>query len=415
MVSCQTILPGFCGGYRGIVRPLTIRRGCFISPMMSSTLTQLAERIGHLHAQTQQAAAQQINFWLTARNWLIGWHIVEYEQQGADRATYGTQLLTELAQQLRDAKGLAERRLYQCREFYRAYPTILQTVSAKSQFADLLPANLLPKAPQPAELLASDASPGVAPELLLSRLSFSHFIELLKLDTALQRTFYEVQAVRNNWSVRELKRAIDTLLYERTGLSTDKQTVLAGHAGTQPLTAADVVKNPYVLEFLGLEQRASYSENDLETAIIEHLQTFLMELGRGFCFEARQKRLTFDNEHYYVDLVFYHRVLKCHVLVDLKLGAFSHADAGQMNVYLNYYRENEMSDGDNPPVGLILCAQHNDTLVRYATAGLSEQLFVSRYRVNLPSEAELQQLVRAEQDRLEATARADSSGRKSAG
>ena len=170
-----------------------------------------------------------------------------------------------------------------------------------------------------------------------------------------------------------------------------------------------------MLEFLGLEQRASYSENDLETAIIEHLQTFLMELGRGFCFEARQKRLTFDNEHYYVDLVFYHRVLKCHVLVDLKLGAFSHADAGQMNVYLNYYRENEMSDGDNPPIGLILCAQHNDTLVRYATAGLSKQLFVSRYRVNLPSEAELQQLVRAEQDRLEATARAASSGKKSAG
>lgn len=177
---------------------------------------------------------------------------VRYEQQGADRATYGTQLLTELARQLRDVKGLAERRLYQCREFYRAYPTILQTVSAKSQFADLLPANLLPKAPQPTGLLASDASPGVAPELLLSRLSFSHFIELLKLDTPLQRAFYEVQAVRNNWSVRELKRAIDTLLYERTGLSTDKQTVLADHAGTQPLTAADVVKNPMCWSFWDL-------------------------------------------------------------------------------------------------------------------------------------------------------------------
>jgi predicted nuclease of restriction endonuclease-like (RecB) superfamily len=197
-----------------------------------------------------------------------------------------------------------------------------------------------------------------------------------------------------------LKRAINSALYERTGLSTNKVAVLAGHAGAQPLAVADVVKNPYVLEFLGLDELASYSESDLETAIITHLQTFLVELGRGFCFEARQKRITFDNEHYFIDLVFYHRILKCHVLVDLKIGAFSHADAGQMNVYLNYYREQEMTEGDNPPVGLILCAQKNDTLVRYATTGMAEQLFVSKYQVNLPSEEELQQLVREEQERL---------------
>jgi len=160
------------------------------------------------------------------------------------------------------------------------------------------------------------------------------------------------------------------------------------------------VKNPYVLEFLGLEERVSYSESDLEAAIIAHLQTFLVEMGRGFCFEARQKRITFDNEHYFIDLVFYHRILKCHVLVDLKIGAFSHADAGQMNVYLNYYREQEMTEGDNPPVGLILCAQKNNTLVRYATAGMTEQLFVGKYQMNLPSEEELRQLVREEQERL---------------
>lgn len=197
--------------------------------------------------------------------------------------------------------------------------------------------------------------------------------------------------------MRELKRAIQSALYERTGLSTDKLAVLAAHAGAQPLQAGDVIKNPYVLEFLGLEQRPSYSE--LEQAIIDHLQTFLMELGRGFCFEARQKRLTFDNEHLYVDLVFYHRLLKCHVLVDLKIGAFSHADAGQMNVYLNYYREQEMSAGDNPPVGIILCAQKNDTLVRYATSGLSEQLFVSKYQIGLPSETELHTFLQQEQQR----------------
>ena len=167
------------------------------------------------------------------------------------------------------------------------------------------------------------------------------------------------------------------------------------------LTAGDVVKNPYVLEFLGLEERPGYRESDLEQAIIDHLQTFLVELGRGFCFEARQKRITFDNEHYFIDLVFYHRILKCHVLVDLKLGAFSHADAGQMNVYLNYYREQEMTPGDNPPVGLILCAQQNETLVRYATSGLSEQLFVRKYQINLPTEAELQRVIQAEQQRFQ--------------
>jgi predicted nuclease of restriction endonuclease-like (RecB) superfamily len=204
--------------------------------------------------------------------------------------------------------------------------------------------------------------------------------------------------------VRKLKRAIQSALYERTGLSTDKAAVLAAHAGTQPLQVEDVVKNPYILEFLGLEQRPSYSESELEQAIIDHLQTFLLELGRGFCFEARQKRLTFDNEHLYVDLVFYHRILKCHVLVDLKIGAFSHADAGQMNVYLNYYREHEMSAGDNPPVGLILCAQKNQSLVRYATTGLSEQLFVSKYQIGLPSEAELRTFLQQEQQRLESEA-----------
>jgi predicted nuclease of restriction endonuclease-like (RecB) superfamily len=368
--------------------------------MEEITLSTLAEQIGQLHAQTQRAAAQQINYWLTVRNWLIGWYIAEYEQGGSDRAEYGERLLSELARQLRDVKGLAERRLYQCREFYQTYPLILQTVSAELQRAGLLDVSRPLPLITPALANEQQALPSLAPELLLSRLSFSHFLELLALDRPLQRAFYEVQAVKNSWSVRELKRAVNSALYERTGLSTDKAAVLAGHTGAQPLVVADVVKNPYVLEFLGLDERASYSESDLETAIIMHLQTFLVELGRGFCFEARQKRITFDNEHYFIDLVFYHRILKCHVLVDLKIGAFSHADAGQMNVYLNYYREQEMTEGDNPPVGLILCAQKNDTLVRYATTGMAEQLFVSKYQMNLPSEGELQRLVREEQERL---------------
>jgi predicted nuclease of restriction endonuclease-like (RecB) superfamily len=368
--------------------------------MAEITLSTLAEQIGQLHAQAQRAAVQQINYWLTVRNWLIGWHIAEYEQSGRDRAEYGERLLPELARQLRGIKGLAVQRLYDCRAFYRAYPTILQTVSRELQRTGLLSADDLPTPLASDQPVEADVFTGIAPNLLLTQLSFSHFLELLALDRPLQRAFYEVQAVKNSWSVRELKRAITSALYERTGLSTDKAAVLAGHAGAQPLVVADVVKNPYVLEFLGLDERASYSESDLETAIITHLQTFLVELGRGFCFEARQKRITFDNEHYFIDLVFYHRILKCHVLVDLKIGAFSHADAGQMNVYLNYYREQEMTEGDNLPVGLILCAQKNDTLVRYATTGMAEQLFVSKYQVNLPSEEELQQLVREEQERL---------------
>jgi predicted nuclease of restriction endonuclease-like (RecB) superfamily len=368
--------------------------------MTAPTLADLTDRLAQLHTSAQRAAVQQVNYWLTARNWLVGLYIVEYEQQGEDRATYGEQLLAALARSVRTRglTGLSLTNLKLCRQFYQAYPTLL-TAQAEVLHAAGLPMPAIGQTLSDQLPLSVDVPPLPA-TLLLTRLSFSHFIELLALDTSLQRAFYEVQAVKNNWSVRELKRAIASALYERTGLSTDKASVLAAHAGTQPLQVSDVVKNPYVLEFLGLEQRASYSESDLEQAIIEHLQTFLLELGRGFCFEARQKRLTFDNEHYYVDLVFYHRILKCHVLVDLKLGAFSHADAGQMNVYLNYFREHEMSEGDNPPVGLILCAQKNETLVRYATSGLSEQLFVSKYRVNLPSEAELQHLLREEQQRL---------------
>lgn len=186
---------------------------------------------------------------------------------------------------------------------------------------------------------------------------------------------------------------------KRTGLSSDKKAVLEKHSKDTDLKPEDVFRNPYLLEFLGLEEKPSYSETDLEEAIINHLQTFLLEMGRGFCFEARQKRITFDNTHYRVDLVFYHRILKCHVLIDLKLGEFSHADAGQMNMYLNYYKENEMHKGDGAPVGIILCAGKNETLVKYATTGLPQKVFVSKYMINLPSEKELTGIIKEEQER----------------
>ncbi|WP_218588031.1 PDDEXK nuclease domain-containing protein [Chitinophaga jiangningensis] len=223
---------------------------------------------------------------------------------------------------------------------------------------------------------------------------------MLKSDSPLKRSFYEKEAIKNNWSVRDLQRAINSMLFERTGLSSDKATLLRSQAKGEGLKPEDVFRNPYMLEFLGLEEKAVYTETELEQAIISHLQNFLLEMGSGFCFEARQKRITFDNTHYRIDLVFYHRILKCHVLLDLKIGEFTHADAGQMNVYLNYYNEHEKSEGDNPPVGIILCANKNENLVRYATTGLPQQVFVSKYLINLPSEAELARIIEEEQDKL---------------
>jgi len=188
--------------------------------------------------------------------------------------------------------------------------------------------------------------------------------------------------------------------YERTGLSKDKRAVMQERVKVNDTTPEDILRNPYVLEFLGLDETHSYTETDLETSIITHLQTFLLEMGRGFCFEARQKRITFGNTHYRIDLVFYHRILKCHILLELKMDDFTHADAGQMNVYLNYYKENEMQETDNPPIGIILCAGKDEALVKYATMGLPQKVFVSKYLVNLPSVSALQKIINEEKEKL---------------
>jgi predicted nuclease of restriction endonuclease-like (RecB) superfamily len=359
---------------------------------MTTDLSQLALTIAEAHEHFSRLAARQVNTAFTLRNWLIGFYIVGYEQGGADRAQYGERVLKELAARLKAnrLKGMSDTNLKLFRQFYQTYPQIGQAVP------DQLPTAL----PVPPVATPAPGDPGVSPELLLSRLSFTHIVELLKADGPLQRAFYETEAIRNNWSTRELQRAMNSMLFERTGLSQDKATVLEKHRIGEGLQAADVIRSPYVLEFLGLPDKAAYSESDLEESIINHLQEFLLEAGRGFCFEARQKRITFGNTHYRIDLVFYHRILKCHVLVDLKLGEFTHADAGQMNLYLNYYKDQEMTEGDNPPVGIILCARKDDALVQYATGGLPQTVFVSKYLVNLPSEEDLRQLVRKEQEKL---------------
>lgn len=348
--------------------------------------------IEQTHVKLNSKAISQVNYYNTLRNWLIGYFIVEFEQYGEDRATYGNAVLKNLAGKLVHIKGMSMTNLKLFRQFYQVYPEIGQTLS--DQFDQLG----LPSISQTAsdQFIRKNPESSLNPQELLTQLNFSHFIELIRVEDTLKRHFYEVEAVKNAWKVRDLARAIDTLLFERTGLSANKAAVIAKIRNNQKVGMADVIKNPYLLEFLGLEEKSEYTEHDLESAIIDHLQHFLTEMGRGFCFEARQKRITFDNVHYRIDLVFYHRILKSHILLDLKLGRYDHADAGQMNLYLNYYRKHEMSEGDNPPVGIILCADKNDALVEYTTTGLSNEVFVSKYLVQLPSKETLETFIRNE-------------------
>lgn len=370
-----------------------------------NNLDQLAILIQKANHYFLNKAQKQVNTALTLRNWLVGCYIVEYEQKGIDRAIYGANTLNALAQRLKEKalKGMAETNLKLYRQFYISYPEIRQALSDELQINDFKALGIgqaLPDVLRPVPMtVEADLQPHTAISDMLNHLSFSHFIELIKAENSVKRRFYEAEAIRNNWGTRSLKRAMNSLLYERTGMSRDKEAVKTDF-GQQLMPSPEVVfRNTYLLEFLGLEEKAGYSESDLEERIITNLQHFLIELGRGFCFEARQKRITFDNRHYRIDLVFYHRILKCHVLLDLKIGEFDHSDAGQMNMYLNYYKENESHNGDNPPIGIILCSGKNEALVKYATMGLPQQVFVSKYLVNLPSEEELLRIVEEEREK----------------
>jgi len=284
-----------------------------------------------------------------------------------------------------------------CKQFYLLYPQIVQTVSEQSYLFENHGFEIIQTAAEQFNLSKINQNVKTIsvenPSLFLSKISYSHILEFIKTEDALQRSFYELQTIKNNWTVRQLQREINSMLFERIGLSSDKELMFDKLKNDSISNFSEIIKSPYILEFLNIPELSQYSENDLEQSIINHLQNFLIELGRGFCFEARQKRISFNNKHYRVDLVFYHRILKCHILIDLKIGEFDHSDAGQMNVYLNYFRENEMADGDNPPVGIILCSQKDNALVHYATGGLSQEIFVSKYKLQLPSEEELKNLI----------------------
>lgn len=359
----------------------------------------LVTAIAEAHQQAQAGAAKAVNRQLILRNWLIGAHLVEFEQNGDDRAQYGAGLLKRVSADLQDRKiaGVSPDQLERMRQFFQTYPQIQDHISATS--SRILAA---PQTPNDLSISATPSRksatrrPTPLPATKLLELSWSHFVELIRLDDPWKRAFYENECLKGNWSVRQLLRQIGSLLYDRTALSTDKQAVIEAarqQAAESPLTIADLIRDPYVLEFTGLAEKSHYRESDLEKALLDHLQSFLLELGNGFCFEARQKRVTVGEEHDYLDLVFYHRILRCHLLIDLKTRAFQHADAGQMNFYLNFWKAEMMQPGDQPPVGLILCADKKQTRVDYATAGLDHQLFVSRYLNLLPSEASLQRLI----------------------
>lgn len=364
---------------------------------------QLIDNVYQTHCQLQLNAKKVVNINLTIRNWLVGCYIVEFEQNGEDRAKYGTNLIGELASKLRvkGLKGFSVSALKNHRTFYLLYPQISQSVisflkDGKSQSTTGELQKRLPLSIRRSATPELQEEYPILSETLLSQLSFTHFIELIKFDDPLERLFYEVETIKNNWSVRELERAINTALYVRTGLSKNKEAIIRKFKNQKPVQSIDVIRDPYFLEFLGLEERSEYSESELEQAILDHLQKFLIELGTGFCFEARQKRITFDNTHYRIDLVFYHRILKSHILIDLKIGKFDHTDAGQMNVYLNYYKDTEMSDGDNPPIGIILCGSKGEALAKYATSGIDNQLFVSKYLVQLPDKKVLENFIKEE-------------------
>jgi predicted nuclease of restriction endonuclease-like (RecB) superfamily len=391
-----------------------------MSLIRKNNFEELVNSIYQTHCVLQENAIRNINLNLTIRNWLIGHYIVEYEQDGQDRAKYGDNLIGELAEKLKakGLKGFSVSAMKNHRTFYLYYPQISQTVIGLLQSVDfqnnLLPPTTFSEKSQTVsgflEVTAekniwltasakSEDNMNLSSELLLSRLSYSHFIELIRIEDELQRFFYEVEAIKNNWSIRELKRAIGTSLAFRTAMSTNKEAIIAKIKNLKPATNAEIIRNPYVMEFMGFDEKSEYSETDLEQQILNHLQEFLIELGTGFCFEARQKRITFNNKHYRIDLVFYHKILKCNVLFDLKINEFDYSDAGQMNMYLNYYKDNEMAEGDNPPVGIILCPEKDGMLVKYSTAGMDDQLFVSKYLVKLPEKKVFENFLKRELNR----------------
>ena len=356
---------------------------------------ELVKNVESVHAATSSAAKGAVNQLLTVRNWAIGYYIVEFEQSGKDRAEYGTHLLQRLEERI-NSKGMNSRLFYKCRLFYTKYPNILPAISEKLKRIDSLQNDLFlltedmkvtkKNLPTPSAKFETD------PETLIGNLSFSHIMEIVPIDDPFERFFYEYECIKGAWSVQELRRQINTNLYFRAGISKDPELLLE-KLQQGDFTTQLTVREPFALEFLGLDDRMAVTESDLENALIDHLREFLLECGKGLCFEARQKRLLIDGEYFYPDLVFYHRYLHCSVIIDLKDHEFRHEDLGQLNAYVGYYKTNEMTPGDNPPVGILLCTHKGPQMVEYALSGMDNQLFVSTYLLQLPDKDQLREFL----------------------
>jgi predicted nuclease of restriction endonuclease-like (RecB) superfamily len=373
-----------------------------------------------LFEQTQTAmqsqAARSVDIALVVRNWLFGWYIVEFENGGAERAElYGKKLFKRLSKKLNQSglKGMSETNLRKFREFYQGYAEIQQTLSVTSLSSKKIQQPLPAQSFLPALISETLSRKSTGDSFLTDdfwqtlsakfSLSWSHYVVLLTIDVEDERRFYELEAIENTWGIRELKRQINSSLYERLALSRDKAGVKElAQKGQLVAKPSDVLKSPYVLEFLGLQERSEYSEHDLETAIIDKIEHFLLELGKGFLFEARQKRFTFDDDHFYVDLVFYNRLLRCYVIIDLKRDKLTHQDLGQMQMYVNYFDRYVKLDDEKPTVGILLCHSKDDRLVEL-TLPKDANIHASAYQLYLPDKEILKKQLEEAQAEWEAT------------
>lgn len=379
---------------------------------------QLENSISSLNTVFEENTAKAINRNITARNWLIGFYIVNYEQNGKDRAKYGEKTLLKLAENL-NKKSLSYRNLKLYRQFYLEFRMLERPIfdyvllEFRSDENLLLPAikqDLIEGKNLKANCAVTDCTIGqspsaqfkntdlqLPPEKLFSHLSFTHLSLIMGLASPIARVFYELETIKGTWSVRELKRQIHTNYFERSAISRNPEKMSSYIlSGSEKMDLRELVKAPFVYEFLGMKDSEIIEELDLEQALINHLEEFILELGNGFCFETRQKRFLIDDDYFFCDLVFYHRILKCHVLIDLKAKKIKYSDIAQMNLYLSYYRHNIMQENDNPPIGILMCTEAGKELVKYATEGIDKNLFIQKYKLNLPSEERLTEWLRQE-------------------
>ena len=335
--------------------------------VVDPSLDGLYQRISSYLHQAQYTVLRSVNTEMLKVYWHIGKEIVEEEQKGAKRAEYGQAILLQISQRLTKefGKGYGRSTLKDIRQFYLTYAKSDSEIShaLRGQFGDSFQAQL----------------------------SWTHYRLLMRISTNEARNFYEIEAIQNRWSARELERQINSLLFERLSKSKDNEGLLAlARKGQEITEASDAIKDPFVLEFLGFPESHKLVESDLEQALITNLQHFLLELGKGFAFVARQKRITLDGDHFYVDLVFYHAVLKCYLLLEIKTKKLGHADLGQIQLYVNYFDQEVVTEGDNPTIGLILCTEKNDAVVKYTLGEKNKQIFASKYQLHLPTEQELE-------------------------